>query len=134
MNISPSLEVANKLENILRSYLDCHYNDFGVKANNNLLNIDWKRPINFALGVYYERNKDFKYKNDLKQNIHSFIEKISDYNSVEDVVNAVIEEELYLKKITKEELEEKELQEIVKKGAKKAEEIIDEFDALLNSK
>jgi hypothetical protein len=49
---NPALDCANKLEGILRSYLNCHYNDFGVKANNNLLN-DWRSPVKFALGVFY---------------------------------------------------------------------------------
>ena len=48
-----ALDLANKLEILLRKYLNCHYTDFGVKANDDLLNRDWKSPINFALGYKY---------------------------------------------------------------------------------
>lgn len=44
------LDCANKLEGILCKYLNCGYNDFGVKANDNLTRGDWKSPVNFALG------------------------------------------------------------------------------------
>lgn len=53
MNNSRAVEYANRLEGILRKYLKCHYTEFGVKANDNLLSEDWKSPINFALGFRY---------------------------------------------------------------------------------
>ena len=50
---------ANRLERILRRYLDCSYVDFGVKANGQLDTHDWISPINFALGYkYMESNRD----------------------------------------------------------------------------
>lgn len=49
---------ASKLEGILRRYLKCGYNDFGVKANDKLSGIDWKSPINFALGHRYAASND----------------------------------------------------------------------------
>ncbi|MBR8702307.1 hypothetical protein IX317_002234 [Fusobacterium sp. DD29] len=75
------LDTANRLESILRKYLDCHYSDFGIKANNNLLKYDWKSPINFALGVLYERNRD------LKHDIDSFLgNELYEGQSIEEVV------------------------------------------------
>lgn len=60
------LYYANKLEGILRQYLNCGYNDFGVKANDNLANEDWRSPINFALGCCYgSLNQDPKVKEDI---------------------------------------------------------------------
>jgi len=53
MNEKSVLSYANKLEGLLRQYLDCHYTDFGVKANDNLTSGDWKSPVNFALGYRY---------------------------------------------------------------------------------
>ena len=50
---------ANELEGVLRNYLNCHYTEFGVKANGNLDSSDWKSPVNFALGYKYaESNND----------------------------------------------------------------------------
>lgn len=60
------LNCANKLEGILRKYLHCNYNEFGVKANDNLIEFDWKSPINFALGYCYaQSNKDPKVKKNI---------------------------------------------------------------------
>lgn len=60
------LNYANKLEGILRQYLNCGYNDFGVKANDNLASDDWQSPINFALGCRYgSSNKDPQVKEDI---------------------------------------------------------------------
>lgn len=47
-NQNKVLEYANKLEHILRHYLECDYTEFGVKANDNLTRYDWQSPINFA--------------------------------------------------------------------------------------
>lgn len=47
------LDYANRLEGILRKYLNCGYNDFGVKTNNNLARYNWQKPIIFALGCRY---------------------------------------------------------------------------------
>jgi hypothetical protein len=60
------LHYANRLESILRRFLKCGYNDFGVKANDNLLD-DWKSPVNFALGCLYgdnQRDDDTREKTD----------------------------------------------------------------------
>ncbi len=35
------LDLANRLEGILRRYLNCGYDEFGVKANGNLDEGDW---------------------------------------------------------------------------------------------
>lgn len=76
------LSKANKLEGILRSFLECNYNEFGVKANNKLLKDDWKSPINFALGVLYER------KPELKSEIQNFLGNIFYIGySIEDAYN-----------------------------------------------
>ncbi len=54
--------LALRLERILRTYLKCHYLEFGVKANDNLLKRDWNSPMNFALGVLYSHNPELKNK------------------------------------------------------------------------
>lgn len=57
------LDLANRLEGILRNYLDCGYDEFGVKANGNLDAGDWMQPIAFALGDKYsssDRDEDLK--------------------------------------------------------------------------
>ena len=60
------LHYATKLENILRQYLNCGYNDFGVKANGKLADKDWRSSINFALGCRYgSSNQDPKVKEDI---------------------------------------------------------------------
>lgn len=121
------LKIANRLEGILTKYLDCNWSNFGVKANNDLLRYDWKSPINFALGVSYERNRY------LKNDIDLFLGNTLMYNSIEDVIDTTIKEEL--ENINEEETTEKELQEIREKGYKKgleiANKIIDELEKLL---
>lgn len=78
------LSKANTLEGILRTFLDCGYNEFGVKANNKLLKDDWKSPINFALGVLYERNPE------LKSEIQNFLGNIFYVGySIEDAYNQI---------------------------------------------
>ena len=77
------LNCANKLEGILRKYLDCHYTEFGVKANDNLLRYDWKSPINFALGCRYgSSGHDSK----VKEDIDYFLGNELQGQSIEDVV------------------------------------------------
>ena len=70
---------ANRLENLLRKFLNCHYTEFGVKANDTLLKYDWKSPINFALGALYIK------KPNLKSEIDNFIgNTLFDKNSIMD--------------------------------------------------
>ena len=58
--------LAQRLEGILRNHLGCHYTDFGVKGNDNLLKYDWKSPVNFALGHRYAlSDHDIKVKDDI---------------------------------------------------------------------
>ena len=73
--------LANKLEMILRKFLDCNYLEFGVKANDNLLKNDWKSPINFSLGVLYGK------KPELKDEINNFICNLLIANSIMDFVS-----------------------------------------------
>ncbi len=77
------LDYANKLEGILRQYLNCGYNDFGVKANDNLTTDDWQSPINFALGCRYgSSNQDPK----VKEEIDNFLGNELQGQSIGDVV------------------------------------------------
>lgn len=52
------LVLATKLERILSNYLKCEFNDFGIKANDNLLKYDWKSPVYFALGYKYGKSNN----------------------------------------------------------------------------
>lgn len=73
------LDEANRLEKLLRKFLNCHYTEFGVKANDALLKYDWKSPINFALGALYIK------KLNLKSEIDSFIgNTLFDRNNIMD--------------------------------------------------
>lgn len=84
------LGYANKLEHILRQYLNCGYNDFRVKANDYLTTYDWKSPINFALGCRYgSSNQDPEVKKDIDyflgnefqgQSIGDVVERYEYYN------------------------------------------------------
>nr|DAY09311.1 MAG TPA: hypothetical protein [Caudoviricetes sp.] len=96
---------ADRLEGVLRNFLNCHYSEFGVKANNTLLEYDWNSGINFALGVLYERNPD------LKDEINDFLGNVLYFgNSIQDVINKCEDEN---------------------EGIAKVIEIIDKFEALL---
>ena len=96
---------ADRLEGILRNFLNCHYSEFGVKANNTLLEYDWNSGINFALGVLYERNPD------LKDEINDFLGNVLYFgNSIQDVINKCEDED---------------------EGITKVIEIIDKFETLL---
>ena len=96
---------ADRLEGVLRNFLNCHYSEFGVKANNTLLEYDWNSGINFALGVLYERNPD------LKDEINDFLGNVLYFgNSIQDVINKCEDEN---------------------EGIAKVKEIIDKFEALL---
>lgn len=64
-----ALNLARRLEEILRRTLSCHYTEFEVKANDDLLN-DWKSPINFALGYCYAKTNDDP---DVKNRITDFL-------------------------------------------------------------
>lgn len=77
------LDYANKLEGLLCKYLECNYTEFGVKANGNLIDHDWKSPINFALGYRYaSSNKDPK----VKEDIDYFLGNTLDGNNISDIV------------------------------------------------
>ena len=78
------LKYGNKLEGILRSYLNCEYHEFGVKSNDNLTKYDWRSPINFALGYKYaQSNKD----ENVKRKIEYFLGNVLIGSSISDVVN-----------------------------------------------
>lgn len=58
--------LSNKLEGVLRRYLNCHYTEFGVKSNGNLDDGDWKFPVAFALGhLYGSSNNSEQAKKDI---------------------------------------------------------------------
>lgn len=83
-NQNNALYYANKLEGILRRYLGCEYNEFGVKANDKLTRYDWKSPINFALGFCYaSSNKDPK----VKEDIDYFLGNELEGQSIGDIVD-----------------------------------------------
>ena len=77
------LELANKLEGILRKYLECHYTDFGVKANDKLTTYDWKSPINFALGHKYAKSNNSP---KVKEAINCFLGNDLEGKSIGDIV------------------------------------------------
>lgn len=106
--------LGNRLEGILSSYLDCNYNDFGVKSNDYLTKQDWKSPIYFALGYKYAQSKrdaDVKREIDyflgdifigqsiedviIKYNYYGFLDKDEAYSVVEDIIDNV-EKILYM--------------------------------------
>ncbi|WP_188400209.1 hypothetical protein [Sporomusa sp. GT1] len=105
------LNYANQLEGLLRKYLNCHYTDFGVKANDNLTKSDWKSPINFALGHKYaisnndpkvKESIDFFLGNDLQgESIGDIIERYEYYgfNNVEDAYKYIKDAIANLEKI-----------------------------------
>lgn len=100
-----SIIQADRLEGILRNFLNCHYSEFGVKANNTLLEYDWNSGINFALGVLYERNPN------LKDEINDFLGNVLYFgSSIQDVIKKCEDEN---------------------EGIAKVKEIIDKFEALL---
>ena len=78
------LEKANRLEGILREFLDCHYIDFGVKANDNLTSNDWKSPINFALGFKYALSNKSPEVKEAIDNFFGFL--FVDEKSIGDVI------------------------------------------------
>ena len=70
MNNDDITQLDNKLEGVLSKYLQCGSNDFGVKANYNLIKNDWKSPINFALGHKYAMSNN---DSSLKSRIEYFL-------------------------------------------------------------
>ncbi len=78
------LELANRLESILKGYLNCGYNDFGVKANGFLDASDWKSAVCFALGDKYA---SLNRNNDAKQQIDFFLGNIFEGNSIADLID-----------------------------------------------
>lgn len=82
-NHNKVVSYANELEYMLREFLECDYDEFGVKANDNLICDDWQSPINFALGFRYAlSNKDPK----VKENIDYFLGNELYGESIGDVV------------------------------------------------
>lgn len=89
------IDIGNRLENILKEFLNCEYNDFGVKSNDNLCNSDWKSPINFALGYRYAlSNQDPS----VKESIDYFLGN----SFIGENIGDVIHEHLYYGLDTKE--------------------------------
>lgn len=83
INENPVLNHANKLEGLLRGYLNCHYTEFGVKANDNLLSYDWRSPINFALGYRYASSNNDQH---VKEAIDYFLGNELQGQSISDIV------------------------------------------------
>lgn len=92
---------ANKLEVVLKNYLNCNFSEFGIKSNGCLDKTDWKSPINFALGYKYaESNKNPKIKDEIENflytlkgsNIQEIIYKHEqfDFSSKEEAVEYVL--------------------------------------------
>ena len=107
-----ALEKATKLECILRRFLECHYSDFGVKANDDLLNQDWRSPMNFALGFKYSKSD----KNPtVKKEIGYFLGNVLIGRNIDDIIKNYEREGL-----TSEE-----------EAYEKVDEIIDEFEKIL---
>lgn len=107
-----ALEKATKLEGILRGFLECHYGDFGVKANDDLLNQDWKSPINFALGYKYAMSG----RNDeVKKEIEYFLGNVLIGKSIADIIKNYENEGLSSEE----------------EAYEKVDEIIDEFEKIL---
>ena len=77
-----NLSYGNRLEGILRSYLNCNYCEFGVKSNNNLTTTDWRSPINFALGYRYAQSNNDE---DVKKRIEYFLGDELIGFSIEDI-------------------------------------------------
>ncbi len=78
-----AVELANRLEGILRKYLNCSYNDFGVKANGNLDFGHWKEPINFALGYCYAMSDNNPQK---KNEIENFLGNVLEGENIDDLI------------------------------------------------
>ena len=76
-------DLSNQLEGILRKYLDCHYTDFGVKANDNLASRDWKSPINFALGYKYAKSNNSP---EVKDAIDYFLGEVFYGENIGDII------------------------------------------------
>lgn len=77
------LKYGNKLEGVLRRYLNCGYHEFGVKSNDNLTMKDWRSPINFALGYRYAQSNNDE---DVKKEIEYFLGDVLIGNSIDDVI------------------------------------------------
>ena len=77
-------DLANRLEGILRSYLKCDYDDFGVKANGNLDHGDWVQPIAFALGdKYASSDRD----EEIKEQIDYFLGNTLEGKHISDLIS-----------------------------------------------
>ena len=106
------IQLANRLEGILRKYLDCDYTEFGVKSNGNLDSGHWKEPINFALGYRYAISRN---DSDKKQDIEKFRGNLLEGENINDLIK---NHDCYG-------LSSKD------KALDKVEEIIDEFERIL---
>lgn len=78
------LSYANRLEGLLIKYLDCHYLDFGVKANDGLTIRDWRTPIAFALGHKYASSNNSP---EVKEKIDYFLGDVIKGKYMSEVVN-----------------------------------------------
>ena len=76
-------ELSRKLETILRKCLNCHYTDFGVKANDNLAAHDWKSSVNFALGYKYAKSNNSP---KVKEEINFFLGNVFIGENIKDVI------------------------------------------------
>lgn len=92
-------DLSNQLESVLRDFLNCHYNDFGVKAQW-LFQYDWKSPINFVLGYKYAVDERQEVKEDISyflgntfigENINDLIANFEkyDFNSKNEVIEYI---------------------------------------------
>lgn len=78
-----ALKKANRLEGILKRFIGCNSNEFGVKANGNLDCGDWQSPINFALGFKYSKSD----KNpEVKEAIEYFLGNVLTGKSIADII------------------------------------------------
>ena len=91
-----ALKYAMKLEGILCEYLDCNCHEFGVKANFDLVNKDWRGPINFALGYKYANSNNDK---NMKKEINFFLGDILLGSSISDLVNQYENKDVAYKRI-----------------------------------
>ena len=81
--MSEALKYANKLEALLRQYLKCHYTEFGVKANGNLLSGNWQVPIALALGCKYGQSG---FDSGIKEEVDSFLGNEKKKKNINDIV------------------------------------------------
>lgn len=84
MNNDKITELATTLEGVLRNYLNCHYTDFGIKANDNLINNDWKSPVYFSLGHKYAMSNNSP---EIKRKIDDFLGNDFIGKNIKDIID-----------------------------------------------